>query len=91
MNRKQVYKALDSERDYQDAMTASDDRPDMVDNMSLGDMLLAMEFCLGQARTAWYYGLNNHEDTMEFVRKVGGLAVKAGEQVGMPQRQGFER
>lgn len=91
MNRKDVYKALDSERDYQDAMTASEDRPDMVENLSLGDKLLAMQHCLDQARTTWYYGLNNHQDTMEFVRKIGGLAVKAGEEHEMPQRKGFER
>jgi hypothetical protein len=85
MDRQIVYFAIDSERDYQDRMTASDDRPDMVE-IGLGETLLAMEHALAEARTAWYYGHAPHPDAMNFVRKVAGLAVKAGEMFGMPER-----
>lgn len=88
MCRAEVYSALDSERAYQDAMTASEDRPDMVEiNLAAG--ILAMEELLHQARVAWYYGAGNQPEAMSLLRKVGGLVVKMGEQYGLPQREGF--
>jgi hypothetical protein len=83
-----VYVALDSERAYQDAMTASDDRPDMVE-IELPGLLLAAEHQLVEARSKWYSGHGPHTATMDCLRKVGGLVVKAGELLGMPQREGF--
>lgn len=85
MLRQIVYQVVDGERDYQDVMTASSSRPDMVE-IGLGETLLAMEHCLAEARRAWYSGHAPHRDAMGYVRKVAGLAVKAGEQFGMPER-----
>jgi hypothetical protein len=86
MDRIDVYAAIDSERGYQDFMTSRDDRPDMVD-ISVAGILLAMEECLKRARDQWYRGHGTHYQTMEQVRKIAGLAVKAGEQLGMSYRR----
>lgn len=86
MTREDVYKAIDTERDYQDAQSARDDRPDMVDDLPFPGILLAMEHCLNTARATWYYDAAPYQDTMNLVRKVAGLAVKAGEKYGMPNR-----
>lgn len=86
MTREDVYKAIDTERDYQDRMTADPNRPDMIEDLNIAGILLAMERCLHQTREDWYYDSVPYQDTMEFVRKIAGLAVKAGEQYGMPSR-----
>ena len=86
MKRADVYRAIDSERDYQDAMTERVDRPDMVADMPLSSILLAMERLLHDARYQWYSNSDPYEETMHLVRKVAGLTVKAGEQYGMPNR-----
>lgn len=86
MTRAEVYTAIDSERTYQDAMTERADRPDMVADMPLSSILLAMERLLHDARHQWYSESEPYEETMHLVRKVAGLAVKAGEQHGMPSR-----
>lgn len=81
-----VYDAINGERDYQDEMTALSDRPDMVDPMPLPAIILAMEHCLSEARKQWYSDAEPYQPTMHLVRKVAALAVKAGEQYGMPTR-----
>jgi hypothetical protein len=85
--RASTYAAINSERDYQDAMTSRTDRPDMIDPMPLPAILLAMEKCLLDARTRWYSDAAPYQDTMQHVRKIAGLAVKAGERYGMPPRE----
>lgn len=84
--RMDVYSAIETERDYQDAMTARGDRPDMATHMPLSSILLAMERILHDARSQWYSDAQPYEQTMHSVRKIAGLAVKAGEQYGMPVR-----
>lgn len=86
MTRADVYTAIDTERAYQDAMTERSDRPDMVANMPLSSILLAMERLLHDARNKWYSDSEPYSETMHLVRKVAGLAVKAGEKYGMPNR-----
>ena len=90
MDRNVVYKALDTEREYQDEMIASDARADMVDNFSLGQAILAMEHLLAEARSFWYVDnpQENFQTTMHRIRKVAGVAVQMGEKYGMPDRDG---
>lgn len=86
--RQQVYKAIDSEREYQDLCTASEDRPDMIINLPIGSAMLAMEELMSQARTTWYSDSpeSGYRATMDKLRKVAGLIVQMGEQHGMPMR-----
>ena len=86
MQRIEVYYALDTEREFQDRQTADPSRPDMVESMSMGDILSAMQVNLDKARFTWYRDTDPYGPTMTFLRKVAALAVKAGEQFGMPER-----
>lgn len=86
MERKQVYAAIDSERDYQDKMSADPTRPDMNENMSTGDIISAIQHNLNKACNYWYSTSNPHEEAMNYIRKIAALCVKAGEKNGMPSR-----
>jgi hypothetical protein len=88
MKREQVYKALDTEREYQEKHTANPDRPDMVEEFGLGQGILAMEHLLQTARFLWYSDnpQDNFQGTMEYIRKVAGVAVAMGEKYGLPSR-----
>lgn len=87
MERTQVYKALDSERDYQEQTTADPNRPDMIEDFHLGDALTAIRYNLRKAEEAWYIGAVPHQEAMKYVRKIGGICVKMGETLGMPERK----
>lgn len=86
MHREDVYAAISSEREYQDKMVASDDRPDMVPELGVAGTLLAMEENLRRARQAWYSGSGSHREAMLFVRKICALGVQLGEKLGMEPR-----
>jgi hypothetical protein len=86
MNRLSVYSAIDSERDYQDNLIARLDRPDMIPDLHIGDTLSAIQYNLDKAREAWYKGSVPHEEAMEYLRKIAGLCVQAGENYGMAKR-----
>ena len=86
MNRTEVYAAIDTEREYQDKCTADKDRPDMIDDLHIGDTLTAIRHNIRKAEDLWYKGAVPHQDAMEYLRKVAGLIVKAGETYGMPSR-----
>lgn len=85
-----AYKALDSERDYQDAGMADESKPSMH-VLTPGEIILAMEECLQHARTAWYHSAHPHTGMLNYIRKIGGLAMQGMEQYGAPQREGFKR
>lgn len=86
MKREEVYYAIDTERLYQTVMTEKEDRPDMIEDLHVGDTLTAIQVNLDKAKEAWYKGSVPHQDTMEYLRKVAGLVVQAGEKYGMPKR-----
>jgi hypothetical protein len=88
-SREDVYRCLDGERDYQDAMSADPERPDMVPQLSMGETILAMEHALSEARRVWYSDSKPYPATLDYLRKVGGLTVKAMEQFGAVHRQGY--
>jgi hypothetical protein len=86
MSREDVYKAIDTERDYQEKLIRDPSRPGMVEDLSLGDILTAMRHNLAKAEASWYAEADPHTETMTYLRKVGALAVQAGEVNGMPIR-----
>jgi hypothetical protein len=86
-SRELVYRTIDGERDYQDAASADPARPDMVQQMSMGEIILAAEHALAEARRAWYSDSRPYPATIEYLRKVGGLVVKAMEQFGVVERK----
>ena len=88
MKRKNVYKAIDTERAYQEEMTNSSDRPDMISEFNISTALLAMDVTMDKAKEIWYNDnpIDKYQDTMELLRKIAGMAVQMGEKYGMPNR-----
>lgn len=89
MTRKNVYKTIDSERDYQDRMTKLNPDGKMVNNFEISHAILNIQEFINEARKKWY--MDNpelrYQDTMEYLRKIAGVCVKMGEKYGMPARE----
>lgn len=83
--RDEVYLALDTERNYQDAQRGNAKRHDGAADMTPGELLLCMEKCLQDARDAWYKP-DGGVKCLDFVRKVSALGVQCMELYGAPQR-----
>lgn len=85
-SRRDVYKALDSERAYQNEKWG--DR-----SHSVTEYILYMEHYLEEARkhasTKDQSIHIHHNDTLDFIRKVTALGVVAMEQNGAPHREGY--
>jgi len=79
-SRKEVYVAIDSERDYQDNKwrNAYDDS-----EWSAGDWLIFIERYLNKAKDT----LGDEDATLDNIRKIAGLAVAAMEYKGAPMRE----
>lgn len=87
VKRQRVYKAIDSERDYQDVRWPP--RPDGQAKPVAGYLVMLQDY-LNEAFRAW---TRNPGDAaaLEILRKLGGIIVQCGEAHGLPQREGFER
>jgi hypothetical protein len=81
MKRTEIYEAIDSERDYQDEKWKEYNDADN----SASDWILYIETHLNKAKMALY---NSHDMATyrNEMRKVAGLAVACGEQVGFNKR-----
>jgi hypothetical protein len=85
--REDVYKAIDSERAYQDAGKGNAKRhASAPKTMSPGEFILCMEQCLSDARATWYKP-DGGEACLDFVRKVSALGVHCMELHGAPLRE----
>lgn len=86
MNRSEVYKHLDIEREYQDLKW--NPRRDLVnvgdEDLSISDWLNFMEFHLEKAKNQMYYHKN--DAALDEVRKVTALGVRCLELNGCPER-----
>lgn len=81
MKRENVYSAIDSERDFQDARWGTvEQHPHEV-----GSWILIMEKLLADAREAWA-GNAGDAKALDEIRKVAAVAVACGEQHGLPSR-----
>ncbi len=87
MKRDRVFKIIDDEREYQNDMSMSMSRMDIKAEMTMGDILLAIEHNLSEARRIWYRDQYPHTSTTDYLRKIAALCVKAGEDFGMPERE----
>lgn len=81
-----VYAAIDSEREYQDAGKGNAKRHEDNVPMSPGEYLLCMEKCLADARDVWYRP-DGGAACLPFVRKVAALGVACMELYGAPHRE----
>jgi hypothetical protein len=87
--RKEVYEAIDSEREYQNRVWRenSGDVPGH-EARTVAEELLMLEDYVSRARTAWTNSLRNVEIhvTTDILRKCAGICVRAMENHGAPKR-----
>ena len=87
MKRTEVYKAIDSERDFQDGcIKAGDTHIVTPEAFPLGSGLSAIEVKLQQARNLWYNSRAPHTEAMAEIRKIAAICVQLGESNDMPNR-----
>lgn len=86
MEREEVYKVVDTEREYQIAASKDLSRPDMIEKLSVAETLTAIRYNLQKADEEWYKNPSPHIATMEYLRKIAALCVQAGENYGMIER-----
>jgi hypothetical protein len=75
--RSEVYKAIDSERDYQDALA----RNDVKEQTPMEHLAIIQEIC--QRMQAHWYDVAG-QPPMDFMRKIAATAVRCMEQHGAP-------
>ncbi len=85
MTRKEVYKLIDGERDYQDALLPDRREPKGTPH-SVGDYLTMLRSYMHKADEAWTY---NAGDTaaLDVIRKIGAIAIHCMEDHGAPERK----
>ncbi len=81
----EVIQSLLSERDYQDAMEDKKDSH-ITSALNMGGILSAIKVNLDRAVDAWYSEQTPYPKTTDFLRKIGGLCIKAGQMYGMSKR-----
>lgn len=85
-SRELAYIAIDSERDYQDAGRGNARRDSAEPPLSLGDHLVILRKILHDAEEAWYKP-DGRAATLDYIRKLGGVAVHCMEDYGAPLRK----
>jgi len=86
MKRKKVYKAIDSEREFQEIMKTKEDSH-IVEDFPLSSGLVAISKILVDAEASWYKEKSEYPNTMEHLRKIGAVVVQMGETYGMQERE----
>lgn len=88
MTQQATFEAIDTELHYQERETAKSDRPDMLETMSMGDILGAIKVNLDRAYAMWYSdGPPNYGEVTPYLRKIAALCVRAGIQFVLPKRK----
>ena len=86
MKREEVYKRIDSERDFQESMKPVGDHH-IVEDFPLAAGMEAIRYNMEKANAAWYNEQAPYPNAMEYMRKVAAIAVQMGEQYGMKFRE----
>lgn len=85
MERKEVYRIIDGEREYQDTIRRDNENETRDDKeKSVADFMLYMKEHLRRAEHNHYY--LNEANALAEIRKVVALGVAAGEAFGLPER-----
>ncbi len=85
MKREEVFETINQEREHQLKFedTASSH---IVSTLNMGGILSAIQYNLNQANSTWYKEKEPYTETTAFLRKIGALCVKAGEDYNMTKR-----
>jgi hypothetical protein len=86
MKREEVYKVIDSERDYQELMKKNHDSH-VVEDFPLGSAITAIEYNLNELKNKWYTDKHPYKkETLNYIRKIAGICVQMGEKYNLPNR-----
>lgn len=83
--RQEVYAAIDTERQYQDAGVGNAKRHEAMPPMTPGEHILCIEKVLNDAREAWYKP-DGGVHCLPHLRKAAALSVQCMERYGAPIR-----
>lgn len=85
MERKYVYKAIESEREYQEIQKKKE-TSHVVEDFPLAAGMEAIRYNIEKANQAWYSEKSPYPTAMEYVRKIAAICVQMGEKYEMPSR-----
>lgn len=85
MNRKEVYKAIDTELDYVQKQEQIQESH-VVEDFPLASGMEAIRYNLDKANNEWYVEQAPYPNAMKYLRKVAGICVKMGIKYDMPER-----
>jgi hypothetical protein len=81
----EIFETIRGELRYQDAMTRQDSH--VREGLTTGELILAMDKILKDAKDAWYSERPPHTQTRHLLRKVAALCVRVGiDNGGLPKR-----
>lgn len=83
MKRSDVYKIIDTEREYQNVL--SSDRTD-GSTKTVGDYITMLQHYQNELVKAWTINAGN-EKALNIIRKIGGIAIYCMEDYGAPERE----
>lgn len=84
MDRTEVYKIVDTERDYQEKLRKAGRFEDVIH--TVGEEVLMISEYADKARKAWVDNFGN-EYGLELVRKIAGMCVRCMENHGASPRE----
>ena len=83
MNRKEVYGVIDKELGTQKKSIGYTHHHKEA---HIADTLTAVKYNLEQAMVSWHLEVNQHDATMEYLKRIAALCIKAGEEFGMKNK-----
>lgn len=85
MKRREVYIAIDSERDYQES-NKTNEESHIVEDFPLSSALEAIRYNIDKVNQNWYIEQNPYPNAMKYMRKISAICVQMGEKYGMKER-----
>lgn len=85
MQRKEVYKAIDTELDYVQQQEQIKESHVVVE-FPLAAGMEAIRYNIEKANKEWYIEQAPYPNAMKYIRKVAGICVKMGIKYDMPER-----
>ena len=86
MERKKVFRAIDTERDFQEIMKIKNSSH-IVEDFPLSSAMSAIRYNLDKMNESWYGEQDPYEESMEYVRKIAAICVQMGEKYEMKERK----
>lgn len=84
-SREDVYKAIDTERDYQNQIWSESGAND-DGKLTIGEQILLIEEYASKARASWSQEKHPEIGALNIIRKIAGIAVHCMEDHGAPLR-----